>query len=102
MMLPAARTSFLIFACAALALGLAPMPAAAQTAAAGALACTAPAEASRLDQPLRRVAQRIAAKQPITIVAIGSSSTSGAGASSSAASYPARLEVELRDRFPHL
>jgi acyl-CoA thioesterase I len=86
--------------CASLGLGLAPMPAAAQTAASA--ACTAPAHATRLDQPLRRVGQRVAAKQPITIVAIGSSSTSGAGASSSAASYPSRLEVELRDRFPHL
>src|SRR5215475_8881910 len=99
MMRLASRTSILsIVACASsFALGLAPMPAAAQTA-----ACTAPAEAQRLDQPLRRLAQRIAAKQPITIVAIGSSSTAGAGASSSAASYPSRLEVELRQRFPHL
>ena len=95
----ASRASILsIVACASsLALGLVPMPAAAQTP-----ACTAPANASRLDHPLRRVAQRIAAKQPITIVAIGSSSTAGAGASSSSASYPSRLEVELRERFPHL
>src|SRR5262245_647426 len=105
-MRPASRTSILMaVAGASLALGLAPMPAAAQQAAGAstpALACTAPADASRLDQPLRRVAQRIAAKQQITVVAIGSSSTAGAGASSSAASYPARLEVELRVRFPHI
>src|SRR5262245_59457243 len=95
----ASRASILsIVACASsLALGLVPMPAAAQTP-----ACTAPANASRLDHPLRRVAQRIAAKQPITIVAIGSSSTAGAGASSSSASYPSRLEVELKERFAHL
>jgi acyl-CoA thioesterase I len=61
-------------------------------------ACTGPAD--RLDHPLRRTAQRLAARQPLTIVAIGSSSTSGAGATSSAASYPSRLEVELKERFP--
>jgi acyl-CoA thioesterase I len=64
--------------------------------------CAAPAEFNRLDQPLSRIARRIAAGQPITIVAIGSSSTAGAGASSSAASYPSRLEVELKGRFPTL
>jgi lysophospholipase L1-like esterase len=64
--------------------------------------CNAPSAANRLDQPLRHLAKRIAAGQPITIVAIGSSSTAGAGASSSAASYPSRLEVELKERFPHL
>jgi acyl-CoA thioesterase-1 len=64
--------------------------------------CTAPTELTRLDQPLRRLAQRIAARQAITIVAIGSSSTTGAGATSSAASYPSRLEVELKERFPHI
>jgi len=72
-------------------------PASAQT-----LACAVPSDLSRLDRPLRHVAQRIAAQLPVTIVAIGSSSTAGAGASSSAASYPSRLEVELKQRFPHL
>jgi acyl-CoA thioesterase I len=62
-------------------------------------ACSGPNQ--RLDQPLRRTAQRLAAGLPLTIVAVGSSSTSGAGASSSAASYPSRLEVELKERFPH-
>src|SRR5258708_16403632 len=42
----------------------------------------------------------IAAGQPVTIMALGSSSTAGAGASTPAATYPARLEVELRGRFP--
>jgi lysophospholipase L1-like esterase len=81
----------------AVAIGLMPADVAAQTA-----ACTSPSEITRLGQPLRRFAQRIAARQPITIVAIGSSSTSGAGASSSAASYPSRLEIELKARFPHI
>jgi lysophospholipase L1-like esterase len=44
--------------------------------------------------------QRLAHGQPLTIVAIGSSSTAGAGASSPDATYPSRLAVELRARFP--
>lgn len=65
-----------------------------------ALACNAPANLARFDQPLSRTSQRLKAGLPVTIVAIGSSSTAGAFASSSAASYPSRLEVELRERFP--
>jgi acyl-CoA thioesterase I len=42
----------------------------------------------------------IAAGRPVTIMALGSSSTAGAGASSALASYPARLEAELHSRFP--
>ena len=64
------------------------------------VACSAPAEFARLDHPLRRTAQRLAGGEPLTIVAIGSSSTAGAGASSPAASYPSRLAVALRQRFP--
>jgi lysophospholipase L1-like esterase len=65
-------------------------------------ACVGPADLARLDMPLKRTAQRIAGGLPLTIVAIGSSSTSGAGASSPANNYPSRLAVELRDRFPHV
>jgi len=57
------------------------------------------AEQARLDQPLGRTALRIASGQPIKVVAIGSSSTYGAGASSREASYPSRLEVELGRHF---
>jgi acyl-CoA thioesterase-1 len=39
---------------------------------------------------------------PLTIVAVGSSSTAGSGASSPDFSYPSRLEAELRQRFPKL
>ena len=59
-----------------------------------------PSEFARLDRPLRRTARRLAASEPLTIVAIGSSSTRGAGASSPAASYPSRLAAELTKRFP--
>jgi acyl-CoA thioesterase I len=65
-----------------------------------AAACVAPADLVRLDHPLRRTAQRLAAGQPITIVAIGSSSTAGAGATSPAMNYPSRLAVELKTLFP--
>jgi len=64
--------------------------------------CTAPAEFSHLSLPLRHTARRIAGGKPLTVVAVGSSSTAGAGASSPAASYPSRLAVELQDRFPTL
>jgi len=64
------------------------------------LACSAPADVARLNYPLRHTARRLASEKPLTIVAIGSSSTAGAGASSLAASYPSRLAVELRQRLP--
>ena len=62
--------------------------------------CDAPFSMIRFTNPLVRVAQRLKSGGPITIVAIGSSSTAGTGASSSAASYPRRLAVELTQRFP--
>ena len=64
--------------------------------------CLAPTGLAHLDLPLPHVARRVAAGLPIKIVAIGSSSTAGIGASSTAASYPSRLEVELKARFPLL
>jgi lysophospholipase L1-like esterase len=60
------------------------------------IACRAPSRLVRLDHPLRRTARRLASGQTLVIVAIGSSSTAGAGASSPAASYPSRLAVELQ------
>jgi len=63
-------------------------------------ACKAPNELIRLTQPLTHTAQRLASFEPLKIVAIGSSSTAGAGASSPAASYPSRLAAELKEQFP--
>jgi acyl-CoA thioesterase-1 len=63
-------------------------------------ACRAPAELAHFNHSLQHTARRLARGEPITIVAIGSSSTTGAGASSPAASYPSRLAVELTQRFP--
>jgi lysophospholipase L1-like esterase len=53
----------------------------------------------RFADPLARVGKKLSAGMPVTVVAIGSSSTAGAGASSPASSYPSRLQVELRERF---
>jgi lysophospholipase L1-like esterase len=61
--------------------------------------CNASADTVRLANPLSRVAHRLAAGQPIKIVAIGSSSTAGAGASAPGKAYPARLQAELSKRF---
>jgi lysophospholipase L1-like esterase len=63
-------------------------------------ACKAPHELTRLSQPLLQTARRLANLEPVTIVAIGSSSTAGAGASTPEASYPSRLAAELKARFP--
>jgi acyl-CoA thioesterase-1 len=64
--------------------------------------CVAPGDLARLQNPLKRVAGRIAGGQPVKIVAIGSSSTWGSGASSPAMSYPSRLAVELKELFPRV
>src|SRR6266516_11347 len=64
--------------------------------------CAASSDLARFDRPLSRVAQLVALGEAVKIVTIGSSSTSGAGASSIASNYPSRLEVELKARFPRL
>ena len=86
-------------AVAALIAGLAlPVPARAQ---AQTPACDVPLDMLRLANPLTRTALKLAMREPITIVAIGSSSTWGAGASSPAANYPNRLFAELKTHFPN-
>jgi acyl-CoA thioesterase-1 len=62
--------------------------------------CDLPKDVIRLDHPLPRVARKLATREPLVIVAIGSSSTAGAGASSPMASYPSRLKIELERAFP--
>jgi len=64
--------------------------------------CTVYKDLAKLDYPLPRTSRRIAAGEPLRIVAIGSSSTAGTGASSPAAAYPSRLAVELEELFPAL
>ena len=63
-------------------------------------ACDTRLDLVRLNNPLSHLAKQLASNAPVTIVAIGSSSTAGAGASSPAANYSIRLAVELRLRFP--
>ncbi len=86
---------------AALAVAATVVPAAAQDAQPQP-ACSAPSELTRVDYALSRTMKRLAVAQPIKIVAIGSSSTAGAGASSQAMSYPSRLEAELKSLFPRV
>jgi lysophospholipase L1-like esterase len=62
--------------------------------------CDAPISVIRFTNPLTRMTEELTSGKPITIVAIGSSSTAGSGASSLAASYPSRLAFELTQRFP--
>ena len=62
--------------------------------------CTLSAAAVSAGHWFARTAARLSDRKPVTIVAIGSSSTFGVGASSSAAAYPARLEALLKERFP--
>jgi lysophospholipase L1-like esterase len=62
--------------------------------------CDAPLDLLRLHNPLSRMSYKLATGQPIVIVAIGSSSTAGSGASTPGANYPNRLAAELKQRFP--
>ena len=63
-------------------------------------ACKVPTDLIKLDRTLARTAQHLLAREPLTVVAIGSSSTFGAGATSPASAYPNRLAVELSTMFP--
>jgi acyl-CoA thioesterase I len=63
-------------------------------------ACAVSPEQARFDFPLPHTSRMLASGKPVKIVALGSSSTYGAGASSSAAAYPNRLAEELRRRLP--
>jgi lysophospholipase L1-like esterase len=56
------------------------------------------AEAPALSLPA--LAARVQAAQPVRIVALGSSSTAGAGASAPDRTYPHRLQVELTRHWP--
>jgi len=55
---------------------------------------------SSITSSLPRVARRIAAGEPVTIVALGSSTTVGYGTTSLAYTYPNRLAEQLRRKYP--
>ena len=67
-----------------------------------ALHCTAPAEVTHFKVTLPNTARAIRHGEALVIVAMGSSSTQGAGASDQAHTYPALLAEELQRRWPYL
>ena len=87
---------------------LAPWNAAAQevrsaaTSAPGRLDCTAPDEITRFKAKLPNTARAIRRGKRLTIVAIGSSSTQGVGASDPGRSYPEQLAHALTRHWPRL
>ena len=93
-----------MFSCAAAMVLVALAPASAQAPGAVAAqrqpACVVAPDRARFVHPLTRTARLLASGQPVKIVALGSSSTFGAGASTSAASYPSRLAEELSRLLP--
>jgi len=68
----------------------------------GVPSCAVSPALSGIGVALGRSVGRIDQGGPLIIVAMGSSSTLGVGASAPSMSYPSRLEGELRDRFPGL
>jgi len=62
--------------------------------------CAVPATLLRSSYQLPHIAAKLRSGQPIKIVALGSSSTEGMGASSSAATYPSRMLAELKTLWP--
>src|SRR5579862_4923519 len=68
--------------------------------AAPASACAAPPELLTIQSPLAHVAARLEHGGPLTVVALGSSSTQGIGASTPNLAYPSRLRAALGRLFP--
>jgi acyl-CoA thioesterase-1 len=94
--LPLARSAALLATAAAIALSPHPVRAAPPE------LCAAPPGGVPIIAPLPHFAAQINKGGPVNIVAVGSSSTAGTGASSPDMSYPRRLEVELHRIFPKL
>ena len=64
--------------------------------------CTVPADLLDVSARLQHVAQRLHARRPLTIVAMGGASTLGAAAGSPDLAYPQRLQLALRALFPNV
>jgi len=62
--------------------------------------CRPPGALVAFDSPLRGFARAMEQDRQIRIVALGSSSTEGTGASTKLATYPARFDQEMDRRFP--
>lgn len=89
------RRSCLAAAVAAAASLLIPPPAAAEPS-----QCTVPSELMQVSVKLPHLAERLRAKQPVNIVAIGGASTKGAAAGTSDLAYPHRLQLALAESYP--
>ncbi|HEX9465715.1 MAG TPA: SGNH/GDSL hydrolase family protein [Alphaproteobacteria bacterium] len=90
----------LVAAAWALAFGLAALPARSETLAAQS-SCAVPHDLLRSTNKLPRVAKKLQRGEAIKVVAFGSSSTAGIGASSPKATYPSQFRAELQRLFPH-
>lgn len=66
----------------------------------GRVPCLAPKGGSKTMGSLPHVANKLVAGKPVVIVAFGSSSTAGYGASSPDFNYPNRLAAQLRRQYP--
>lgn len=64
--------------------------------------CTPAGEMVRLSKPLAGLSARLAQNEQIKILALGSSSTAGTGASSTEFNYPNRLQRELHMLLPNV
>jgi acyl-CoA thioesterase I len=64
--------------------------------------CEVPPELSEISVKLPHLAERLAARSPVNIVAIGGASTKGAAAGAPDLAYPHRLQVALAGYYPDL
>jgi acyl-CoA thioesterase-1 len=64
------------------------------------VACDVPEELMQVDEKLPHLAERLGAKEPVKIVAIGGASTTGLAAGSSELAYPHRLQETLAHWYP--
>jgi len=64
--------------------------------------CAVPAELMAAAIGLPHVAERVRARQPVRIVAIGGGSTAGAAAGGGDLAYPQRLQLALTHAFPEI
>jgi len=62
--------------------------------------CAVPSELLSSTNKLPHVAKKLHRGEPVKVVAFGSSSTAGIGASSAKATYPSRFRAELQRLFP--
>lgn len=64
--------------------------------------CEVPAELTQVSAKLAHLAERLKAKQPVNIVAIGGASTKGAAAGDPDLAYPHRLQLALAEFYPNV